>query len=277
MRGPARVAVRWTVGDVSPFGFEALRLSVWGAWRVFGPAAEYVVCVNSVPADEARRRTGDLPGPVGWHTSTRDQVPAFLNERLDPAMAEGVGWKFAPLRLFPDCHELALDNDCILWDMPAAIRSWLEWDGGEQCVIAEDVRCCLGQFQGLCGPAPRNSGIRGLPPGFDLGAALRAALAQCPVTLRSELDEQGMQVAAVSRDGPPLVVTTDEVTICSPFPPHLPHLGLCGAHFVGLNARRLPWGLNGRPAVDYLRDHWQRHRGAVADRVGAPAPLATAS
>jgi hypothetical protein len=43
-----RLGVRWTVGDASPRGFEALRLSIWGAGRLFGTATTYVVCVNGI-------------------------------------------------------------------------------------------------------------------------------------------------------------------------------------------------------------------------------------
>jgi hypothetical protein len=89
------------------------------------------------------------------------------------------------------------------------------------------------------------------------------------VTLRSELDEQGLQVAALSRDCRPHAVSIEEVTICSPFAPHLPHLGRCGAHFVGLNVKESRWQLeDGRPAVEAIRAHWSRHREAVYDHVG---------
>ncbi len=264
------LGVRWTVGDVSPEGFEALRLSVWGAWRAFGPGAGYVVCVNTVPLDRARALTGDLPPGVVWHDSTAE-LPAFLRPHIDRAMAEGVGWKFAPLRLFPDRYELALDNDCVLWEVPRAVREWLQGDP-RRCLIAQDVKRCLGQFDDLCGPGERNSGIRGLPPGFDLEAAMRSVLARRPVVLSSELDEQGLQVVVVSLPGAPLVVTVDDVSICSPFPPHLPGLGRCGAHFVGLNARQLPWSLDGRPASEYVRDHWRRHLPALCERVGVALP-----
>lgn len=87
------VGVRWTIGQVSRQGFETLRLSIWGAWKVFGPDARYAVCVNSVPLDAARDRTGDVPAEVAWHDVT-DRMPAFLRAHLDGAMAEGVGWKF---------------------------------------------------------------------------------------------------------------------------------------------------------------------------------------
>lgn len=46
---PGTPGIRWTIGDVHPLGVEALRLSIWGAWKLFGPAAKYAVCANSVP------------------------------------------------------------------------------------------------------------------------------------------------------------------------------------------------------------------------------------
>jgi hypothetical protein len=82
------------------------------------------------------------------------------------------------------------------------------------------------------------------------------------------VDEQGLQTSALARGGTMHVVTLDDVTICSPFPPHLSGPGRCGVHFVGLNARRLPWSYEGRPATDHLREHWRRLRGLVYQRVG---------
>jgi hypothetical protein len=261
-----KVGIRWTIGDVSLNGFEALRLSVWGGWKIFGREADYVVCVNSLPLPVARERTGSFPEGVQWREVTHELAP-FMKIFLDGQFAEGVGWKFAPLQLFPDRYELALDNDCILWEMPPSVRAWLEGQT-ERCVVAEDVWPCFGQFQHLCGEAPRNSGIRGLPPGYSLEKALRDILEQHPVTLRSELDEQGLQMAALMQPEPPLVVTTNDVSICSPFPPHLPDLGRYGAHFVGLNAKQLPWSLNSRPAVEYIAEHWAGHRPALYEKVG---------
>ena len=142
------------------------------------------------------------------------------------------------------------------------------------CLIAADVVRAHGQFADLCGQDPRNSGIRGLPPHFDLAAALAEVLRRKPVRLTSELDEQGLQIAALSLDRPPLSVSTEEVSICSPFPPHQPTLGRCGAHFVGLNVREMPWQVGGRPAIDVRLDHWRALREDVARRVGCAELLA---
>jgi hypothetical protein len=268
---PGRVCVRWTVGDVSPAGYEALRLSIHGALRLFGPETRYEVCVNTLTEIEARSRTGPVPEQVRWRRVEAD-LPAPLRAFLDGGMTEGTAWKLLPVRLDPDAFELALDNDVILWALPPALARWLAEPGAAHRVIAADVRPAHGAFAGLCGPEPRNSGIRALPPGFDYEAEIAAVLAEHPAALTSELDEQGLQVAALSRRGDVLVVGTEEVSICSPFPPHTPGLGRCGAHFVGLNARDIPWAYYDRPAIEVRLEHWRRHRPALYGRVGLALP-----
>lgn len=260
------LGIRWTIGDVSEHGFVALRLSILGAFRLFGPAAAYRVYVNSIPLDRARRLTGEVPKEVEWRDSG-SQLPAFLRERLDHQMAEGVAWKFSPLQAFPERFELALDNDCILWELPAGLREWLADPQQKRCLIAADVKPCFGRFAHLAGNKPRNSGIRGVPPSFDLEASLRRILREFPEDLDSELDEQGLQVAAVSSEREPLVVQVDEVSICSPFPPHLAGLGSCGVHFVGLNAKSLGWKYYDRPGEELLREHFFGHLPKVQEAV----------
>ncbi|WP_448188025.1 hypothetical protein [Azospirillum sp. sgz301742] len=264
-----QIGVRWTIGDVSPQGFEALRLSVWGAWRLFGAEAAYTVVVNSLPVGEAQARTGSLPAEVEWRPA--GPLPDRLRRHLDDGMAEGVAWKFAPLRCFPDRYELSLDNDCILWGLPDAVRAWLDEDT-PRCLIAGDVELALGAFAGLTRPEPRNTGIRGLPPGFDLDAALAAVLERHPVPLASELDEQGLQVVALDLGRPAHVVSTREVSICSPLWPKRPELGRVGAHFVGLNSRNLPWTYYGRPATEWVAENWRRHRPDLHRCVGLEIP-----
>jgi hypothetical protein len=224
--------------------------------------------VNQIPLTEARRRCGDVPDHVFWQAAEMADLPERLRPYLDSGMAEGVAWKLAPPRLFPDRWELSLDNDCILWQLPPALARWLDGKAETSLALAADVRRMFGQFAALCGPEPRNTGIRGLPPAFDLEEALLATLAGGDILLTSELDEQGLQVASFQRHGEVQVVSTEDVSICSPFYPHQPELGRCGAHFVGLNARSLPWSYYDRPAIDCIAEHWQRHRPALYDRVG---------
>jgi hypothetical protein len=262
---------------VSDNGWQALGLAISGARRVFGADAAYAVCVNSVSLAHARRKLGELADAVELRLVTRDDVPARIRACFDHGMAEGVAWKLAPLRVFPEAWEISLDNDCILWDMPDGIRRWLARGDERQCLLAEDARALYGRFTRLCPQEPRNAGIRGLPPRFPLEDAFERLLHEVSEPLDSELDEQGLQVAAVSVFMPPEVVSIDDVSICSPFPPHRLEVGRCGAHFCGLNARHYAWQLEGRYAEEWIDEHWQRHLPTVRERVAAqaawPSPL----
>jgi hypothetical protein len=268
-----QLGIRWTIGDVSERGYEALRLSIWGATKVFGPASDYTVCVNSVSLAEARALTGPVPPAVRWLDATAT-LPTWLRQHLDPSLAQGAAWKLSPLQVFPDRYELSLDNDCILWSLPEAVSTWLD-AAAPSVLVAEDVASMLGQFSFLSGDAPRNLGMRGLPPGFDLAAALGRILRDYPLMLSSELDEQGLQLAAISRAHQVHVVSVKEVSICSPFPPHVPWLGRAGAHFCGLNAKRAGWMLDDRPAELYLGEHWDGHRPELYARVSLAFPPQT--
>jgi hypothetical protein len=270
-----RLGLRWTVGDVSESGFESLHLSLWSAWRLFGENAKYAVAVNGIALEQARRRVGEAPDGLQWVRS-EDFIPKWLDSHVDSGMAEGVAWKLCPVRVFPGRYELSFDNDVILWEVPAAIRSWLNSSNPEACLMAEDLQRCLGQFADLCDPRSINSGIRGLPPEFDYELRLRQTLAQTGIKMRSELDEQGLQAATLSGTELYLVSTTD-VSICSPFPMHQKTLGRCGAHFVGLNPKQLPWTIDGRPAHQVIREFWQSHREELEARVWADRELALAT
>jgi hypothetical protein len=172
MSTPA-LGFRWTIGNVSDAGFEALRLSICGAWRLFGDDALYGVCVNGLSTNDARQRAGPLCSAVQWHCS--GCLPRCLEPYLGEDMAEGVAWKLAPLRLFPERYEVAFDNDCILWEVPAAVQAWLD-EPRPRCLIAADDILAHGAFTDMTRHEPRNTGIRGLPPHYDLEAALHAVL-----------------------------------------------------------------------------------------------------
>lgn len=270
------LAVRWTIGDVRERGFEMLRLSVACAARLFGPEARYVICVNTVPLREAQRLTGDLPANVEWLEVTRADVPTVLRQHFGEDLMEGMGWKLVPLRTYPERYELAIDNDCILWGLPEGMRAWM--NAGNAYLFAEDLDRCLGSFDALCPSGAFNAGIRGLPPGRDLAGSLAAVLEAVErssggrLDLTSEIEEQGLQAAAMLRNHPLHLVKTSEVSICSPFWPRSPELGSCGAHFVGMNARHIPWNYYDRPADECLAEHWQRHRPELYRKAHLPLP-----
>ena len=262
-----KLVVRWTIGDVNDAGFEALRLSVKGVQRLFGRSADYVVCVNTIGAWRAQKRCGEVLHGVEWVEVDRSMIPRFIRERFDSRLAEGAGWKLAPVRLHNEHCSISLDNDVILWARPRAVHALLT--GAAECVLAEDVVAAYGIFGAVCPGIAYNGGIRGLAAAVDYEGLLREVLKETTADLTSELDEQGLQVAALCRAGP-AIVSLQEVPICSPFYPHHDEPGTCGAHFVGINSRNLPWEYYGRPATEVRREHWERWRPEIALRVGRP-------
>ncbi len=194
-------------------------------------------------------------------------VPGWFRRYAGPEMAEGVAWKLAPVRVFPTLHEVSLDNGVILWELPEVMGEWLQSDDKDACLITADVQPALGQFSVMCNYRALNTGIRGFSPGFDMEGRLRNTLAQSGVTLQSELDEQGLQAAVMLRCKL-FVVSTEDVSICSPFSNHQQHLGKCGVHFVGLNPKRLPWRLEGRAAHEVIRERWYGYQSELARLVG---------
>ncbi len=286
-----RLAIRWTIGDVRERGFEMLCLSIVSAFRLFGPEAKYLVCVNTLTVDDARGRTftADCQVPdevaklVQWRQVSRASLPPVLLPYVDAACIEGMGWKLAPLRTFAERYELAIDNDVILWDVPDGMRQWLAEP--RSFLFAEDVDRCFGSFEPLIRAditlsGGLNAGIRGLPPGEDLSAQLLAVLTEADALSRSgtgaalrlagEIEEQGLQAAAIARTAPLYLVRDDEVRLCSPFWPKRPDLGSCGAHFVGMNAAHIPWDYYDRPADVWLAEHWEHSRPELYRRAGLP-------
>jgi hypothetical protein len=265
----SRLVVRWTIGNVSSRGFEALALSIRAAWRLFGPQTDYVVCVNTVAVDEARRRLG-LSIPDLYLVQVRPtDFPAWLRGRMDSSYAEGTAWRLAPVRVAPACSELSLDNDVILWRIPPGIQEWLA--AGEGCVGAEGNRAAFGKFASSCGEEPRDAGIRGLPPGFAYEAALRHLLDEHPGTLESGADEQGIQAAALQRLDGERLVSAREVSVSSPHASYPAALGTHGVHFAGLNAKP------SHPAPEAIHRAWDRQRAALERAVSEIAPARIAA
>ncbi len=215
-------------------------------------------------------RRGAVAGALGRGAAGRARLAPRRARPDDGRRCRREAAAAAPLA---ETLELSLDNDVVLWSEPPALAAWCA--DGRRCLLAEDVCRAFGQFADRCGARALNTGIRGLPPGFDYAARLRATLARQPVQLDSELDEQGLQVATLVDDAP-YVVPLEDVTICSPFPPHVAHLGRHGAHFVGLNTRRLPFRLyDGRPSELVRAEHFDARLPELLLRLGAAAAAVT--
>jgi hypothetical protein len=240
------LTIRWALGPVSDTGWEAFQLSVWGAFRLFGPDARYVACVDTAKLElgEAQSRVGALPESLEWISGA-------------PAGS-----------LYPEYKELLLDHDCVLWRIPSSLKAWLR-DSQPSVLVAQSM-APLARFGAAL---QRSSGMRGLPARFDHEGSLQTLLGLQPWELRLSLDALGVDDAALFCGRKLHVVSADDVAIASPFPPHTAGLGRCGARFVGLRAKSYPWSLGGRPAEAHIGEFWKRHLPEVRRRVGIEAQL----
>ncbi|HEX6736793.1 MAG TPA: hypothetical protein VF310_00840 [Vicinamibacteria bacterium] len=267
-----RIGIRWTIGDLKPRGFEALRLSILGAWKLFGTRAAYAVCVHTVPTGEVRKRVGPVPAAVAWVDVTPGWSRSFIFAHSGPGRADGEAWKLVPPRLFVDRFEIALDSTVILWERPAALEAWLEEAHPRRALLMDDPWPQHGAFARTERPRPGRPSIRGLPPEFDVVAAWRATLREQPAYLVRAADAHGLQVAALSRELEPRRVSLRDVPLCSPLPGHAPEVGRRGACFVGLEP-----SLPGRDAPSRVEqevgEHWDRYRAELYRRLDAGLPL----
>ena len=218
MYASAKPLFRWTIGPATADGFRCLRLSIDSFLRHYD--CEPVVCYN---------------GPEPDITCRKIDQKSYLTPLPVPPV--GVAWKLYPPRLASDRHELVVDNDVVLNERLPQIDAFLSRDC--TLLLCETSRT-YGRFSshvpaGLC----VNSGLYGMPPGFDLGAAVsgylgdgweRNAFGEHAESFT--FDEQGLVAMALSGHGDCEFVPHTYVTNCeTELVPGKGH------HFIGLNRR----------------------------------------
>lgn len=211
---------RWTIGESTPDGREALRLSVASFLRFYD--ADVVICHNADPEP-----LGPPAGRLYDQRQKWDGVPA-------PA---GVAWKLYPPRLAPGRHEVSIDNDVILADRVPQLDEFLKAD----CtLLLEGDSRTYGRFHRHVPPGYQvNSGVYGMPPGFDLDRFVKVyggesweknALGEHD---KSEtFDEQGLVAFALLSHPRHVIIPSTSITNCE----HRLVPGR-GYHFIGLNRR----------------------------------------
>lgn len=141
--------------------------------------------------------------------------------------------KLDPLRYGPDEHELWLDNDHIMWDIPEAMYAWL--DDPKGAFIWRLKSGYYGSFTGRC-PIRATSGFFGLPPNSPPWPPY-----EHPVPAGGNCDQEEMGYVASYLGQFKQVYFADEgdeFTLYTPgsegWPAQL-EFGTCGTHLSGVN------------------------------------------
>jgi hypothetical protein len=130
------LTIRWTMGDwpgrrFHPQAYEMLACSVAYARKVF-PDAQLVVATNNLTPEGESRVHVTCSAYGAWALPCEEWLPGQVHHGKHVSSTNpndrNTWWKYAPLRVAPDEHELVLDNDVILWRVPAAVRAWLDDD-----------------------------------------------------------------------------------------------------------------------------------------------------
>lgn len=218
-----RAIARWTIGHTTEDGYECLQLSVESVTSLYD--VQVVICHNC-PANK-------LP-------SSLKQYPLIdQHQYADSGPApKGVAWKLYPPRLASDYHELVIDNDIILKESIPQIEQFLN---GNLTLLLEGDSRTYGRFEKHVPPGFQiNSGIYGMPPGFDLNRFVQFYAGQAweknalYENDKSEtFDEQGLVAVALLSHPQFVIIPAKSVTNCE----HNLVDGL-GHHFIGLNRRR---------------------------------------
>lgn len=209
--------IRWTIGPVSTSGFEVLEASVSKIKDLYGNLFDYVICYNQINPTRLK-----LLG-----------VELFeQKENSLPIKPYSVAWKLYPPRLRLDSHEIIIDNDIILFKKLEEIDLFLE---SNKALIYEGLnrKFTLGRYKLPIGVVI-NSGIYGLPPGFDFEKKVRAKLLGDWEKCRdreSTFDEQGL-VASILYYEDHILISQKKVPIFQECPNKKAAYGF---HFSGVN------------------------------------------
>ena len=220
-----RPLARWTIGNVKNEGFEMLKESV-RLFKMIYPEFDCVVCYNEISKER-------LPKDTELFFQTHDCCAIPVKPKSINA------WKLFPPRLRINSHEIFLDNDVVICGRIPQITEFL---AGERplCYGCHDERPFpYGSFAKLFKNSniPQfklNSGIFGLPPGYDFEKDLIDNIERLRLSEWGYFDEQGL-VATCLLGGNPILISKDDISNCWTGL----EIGRYGFHFCGHNTEEL--------------------------------------
>lgn len=178
----SEVIIRWTMTNCHPQGFKILAESMRLARIIFKSLRpRFMLYYNQIKIEKLERYRdiipdleiiaqswSDLPIP-NQHEGKCFENGQFLNSKEPWG---GSLWKLCPPRTTLDSYEIHLDNDLI-------VMRWVPifdlFFSGSKTLALEDKIRFFGVYDKLFEPSVVgfNSGLIGLPPGFDLGKKVR--------------------------------------------------------------------------------------------------------
>ena len=214
---------RWTIGNTNKDGYECLFISINSFLRFYD--ADVVVCYNCP--------LGALPQKFKQFCLI-DQTQ-HLSVGPEP---KGVAWKLYPPRIDINRHEICIDNDVVFNSPIEQIKDFFQ---SNSTLLLECVSRTYGRFERHVPPGFRiNSGVYGMPPGFNLEPFIRFYAgdqweknALHKHDKNETFDEQGIIALALLTHSRYVIIPNKDITNCE-----IQLIPAKGHHFIGLNRRK---------------------------------------
>ena len=214
---------RWTIGNSTKDGYDCLLLSINSFLKFYD--IEIAICYN---CDKKKL-------PIELNQFTLIDQKKHLQIGPNP---KGVAWKLYPPRLDKNRHEISIDNDIVF---NKRINQIDQFFYSNTTLLLEDKRRTYGRFENHVPPGFNiNSGIYGMPPGFDLESFIifyagneweKNALYEHDKN--ETFDEQGLVALALLSNKDYIIIPKETITDCRDT-----IVDGCGHHFIGLNREK---------------------------------------
>ncbi|MEI8270430.1 MAG: hypothetical protein WCG45_03600 [bacterium] len=190
--------VRWTVTDVSEWGFEVLNKSVVLFNSLYGDRFETFICYNNLSKSNFSKlpKVDNLLDQSKFSGSLPIKAPDHYC----------CAWKIYPPRININVQEIFLDNDVILY------KKIPQFDE-DKIVITEAInRSYSGPLAGKI-KTNLNVGLMSFPPNFDLFSKICNVVKVMPLEWKEYFDEQTL-LAYIIEKHDHHVLTLKDVHIC---------------------------------------------------------------
>jgi hypothetical protein len=212
--------VRWTAGKCTDNSIRCLQISIKNFHRIYGKDFDLVVLTRSenIPQFDEARVVKQKPNVL---------VSCDTN---------GPQWKITPSRLNKNTHELFIDNDLVIYRRSNLIEKF--FSEKDMFIATEGLRRRFGSYDSLIPCHLKiNTGLFGIPPGFDFDSELRNNFQG---VWSNWFDEQGL-VSSILVKNKLNVIPFDDISVCvfgkdeNEEEIVQTKFGRHGSHFIGLN------------------------------------------
>ena len=222
---------KWTIGNTNSNGYKCLLMSIESFLKHH--QAEIYLCFN------CEREKLD------W---IKEKLPFIhlINQKSIKSKIKpiGVAWKLYPARIDINAHELSIDNDIVFSERIQEIDNFFE---GDHTLLLEGSSRNYGRFEKHVHKEFKiNSGVFGMPPGFDLQKHIDFFMGEeKPMGISWEpnahgehegnftFDEQGLIATALLNNPRFTIIKEATITNCE-----RRFIKSKGMHFIGLNKNK---------------------------------------